>query len=68
MNAEQEPGHGAGSASRLRSPSLWLGLGALAAWIFFGFVAPVGAGGIHLLLAAGMALLMRWLVVEAGEW
>lgn len=68
MNTEQEPGHAARGASRLRSPSLWLALGAFVAWIFFGFVAPVGAGGIHLLLAMSMALLMRWLVVDAGEW
>lgn len=32
----------------------------LVAWIIFGFITPVGVGAIHLLLAAGVTLLVRW--------
>lgn len=39
--------------------TLAIALLALALWIVFGFVVPVGAGWIHLLLALGMALLIR---------
>jgi uncharacterized membrane protein len=35
---------------------------ALGLWILFGFVVPVGAGWIHLLLALGMILLIRRVV------
>ncbi len=32
----------------------------LVAWVIFGFITPVGVGAIHLLLAAGVTLLVRW--------
>lgn len=32
----------------------------LALWIVFGFVIPIGIGAVHLLLAAGTVLLVRW--------
>jgi hypothetical protein len=32
----------------------------LAAWILTTFVVPVGLGIVHLLLAAGVLLLVRW--------
>jgi len=38
---------------------LLLGLLCLAAWLMLGFVAPVGAGWVHLFLPAGVLLLMR---------
>lgn len=34
----------------------------LVLWVVFGFIVPVGAGWIHLLLALGMALLIRRVV------
>lgn len=33
---------------------------ALAAWLILTFIRPVGLGLVHLLLAAGVALLVRW--------
>ncbi len=41
---------------------LILGLLCLAAWVLLGFVAPVGAGWVHLFLPAGALLLMRRVV------
>ena len=32
----------------------------LALWVLLGFVRPVGLGVVHLLLAAGVVLLIRW--------
>ena len=32
----------------------------LAAWVVFAFILKVGPGAIHLLLAAGATLLVRW--------
>ena len=43
--------------------SLLLGLIAMAAWIVFGVFIPVGAGWIHLALAAGIVLLVRAIVL-----
>lgn len=34
----------------------------LVLWVVFGFIVPVGAGWIHLLLALGMVLLIRRVV------
>ncbi len=34
----------------------------LAAWVLLGLVIPVGAGWVHLLLAAGVILLIRGVV------
>lgn len=33
---------------------------ALAAWVVFAFILKVGPGAIHLLLAVGGTLLVRW--------
>jgi len=32
----------------------------LIAWVVFAFILKVGSGAIHLLLAAGATLLVRW--------
>ena len=48
--------------------SLVLGLLALAVWIVGAFVIPVGAGWIHLFLAAGVVLLIRRVVTGRREW
>ena len=36
----------------------------LAAWVILGLVIPVGAGWVHLLLAAGVMLLIRGVVTR----
>lgn len=36
---------------------------ALALWVTFAFVLSVGSGAIHLLLALGVTLLVRWIAV-----
>jgi hypothetical protein len=33
---------------------------ALLLWVIFGFLVPVGVGAVHLLLAVGTTLLVRW--------
>jgi hypothetical protein len=43
--------------------SLIVGIVAMVAWIILGFVVPLGAGWVHLLLAVGMMLLIRGVVV-----
>jgi len=48
--------------------SLGLGLISLAAWLVFTFIAPVGAGWIHLFLAAGVILLIRRVVTGRAAW
>ena len=40
--------------------NLVAGLVALIAWVIFAFILKVGPGAIHLLLAAGATLLVRW--------
>ena len=40
--------------------TLLLALLALGAWIILGILMPVGIGAIHLLLAVGTTLLVRW--------
>jgi hypothetical protein len=47
--------------------SLALGILSLAIWIVGVFVIPVGAGWIHLFLAAGVILLIRRVVTGRGE-
>ncbi len=37
----------------------------LAAWIVVGFVVPIGIGAVHLLLAIGSLLLVRWWALRA---
>ncbi|MBI1722521.1 MAG: hypothetical protein HYR48_01270 [Gemmatimonadetes bacterium] len=41
---------------------------ALVAWVILGFVVPVGAGWVHLLLALGMILLVRRVVTGKKAW
>ena len=48
--------------------SLALGVLSLLAWITLAFVIPVGAGWVHLFLAAGVILLIRRVVTGRGEW
>jgi hypothetical protein len=48
--------------------SLVLGLLCLAGWIVLAFVIPVGAGWVHLFLAAGVILLIRRVVTGRREW
>jgi len=35
---------------------------ALVAWLVLGFVIPLGAGWVHLLLPVGVVLAIRWVV------
>ncbi len=48
--------------------SLILGLLSLAVWLVFTFITPVGAGWIHLFLAAGLILLIRRVVAGRAAW
>lgn len=48
--------------------SLALGILCLAVWIALAFVIPVGAGWVHLFLAAGVILLIRRVVTGRREW
>ena len=48
--------------------SLVVGLLCLILWIVLGFVVPVGAGWVHLLLAAGVLLLVRRVVTGKSAW
>ena len=48
--------------------SLGLGLLSMVVWIVGAFVIPVGAGWIHLFLAAGVILLVRRVVAGRREW
>lgn len=41
---------------------------ALVAWIVLGFLVPLGAGWVHLLLAAGVMLLVRRVVTGRQAW
>ena len=36
----------------------------LVCWVLFAFVFPVGVGAIHLLLAIGTTLLVRWYALK----
>jgi hypothetical protein len=42
------------------SPTLLLAVVSLAAWALLTFATPVSSGVIHLLLALGTTLLVRW--------
>jgi hypothetical protein len=48
--------------------TLAVALAALVAWIVLGFVVPVGAGWVHLLLALGVMLLVRRVVTGKHAW
>ncbi|NNG17020.1 MAG: hypothetical protein HKM89_11110 [Gemmatimonadales bacterium] len=45
--------------------TLGVALVCLALWIVFGFVIPIGVGAVHLLLAVGTILLVRWWALRA---
>ena len=47
-----------------QSFTLLAALALLAAWIVLTFVTPLGVGAVHLLLAAGVTLLVRWLALR----
>ena len=40
--------------------TLALAVLSLVLWVVFGFVLPVGIGAVHVLLAVGTTLLVRW--------
>lgn len=40
--------------------SLAAGVASLLLWVVLAFVVPVASGVVHLLLAAGVVLLIRW--------
>lgn len=42
--------------------TLLVGLAAFALWLLFGFVVPVGAGWVHLLLPLALVLFIRRIV------
>jgi len=42
------------------APTLLVSLACLVLWAVFGFVRPIGLGIIHLLLAIGAVLWVRW--------
>ncbi|MDO8665955.1 MAG: hypothetical protein Q7J79_05040 [Gemmatimonadales bacterium] len=48
--------------------TLAVALMALVAWIVIGFLVPLGAGWVHLLLAAGVMLLVRRVVTGRRAW
>jgi len=47
------------------SPTLLLAVVSLAAWALLTFATPVSSGAIHLLLALGTTLLVRWWALRA---
>jgi len=54
---------GPSRSERLELPTLLAALIPLVIWILGAFVVPVGAGWIHLFLALGVVLFIRWVVV-----
>ena len=48
--------------------SLVAGLLLVAAWLVLAFVVPVGSGWVHLLMAAGVVLLIRRVVTGPQAW
>jgi hypothetical protein len=47
------------------SPTLLLAIVSLLAWALLTFATPVSSGAIHLLLALGTTLLVRWWALRA---
>lgn len=45
--------------------TLLAAVASLAGWVVFAFVLKVGSGAIHLLLALGATLLVRWWALRA---
>ena len=50
------------------NPSLIVGVLCLLAWIVLVFLHPVATGWVHLLLAAGVLLLIRRVVTGRAAW
>lgn len=48
--------------------SLAVGIAALLAWVVLVFVFPVASGWVHILLAAGVLLLIRRVVTGRAAW
>lgn len=44
--------------------TLIVALLSLVCWVLFAFIFPVGVGAIHLLLAVGATLLVRWYALK----
>jgi hypothetical protein len=44
--------------------TLLLAVVSLIAWVLLAFVFPVGTGAVHLLLATGTTLLVRWYALK----
>jgi hypothetical protein len=47
--------------------SLLVGTVLLAVWLVLTFVVPTGTGLVHVLLAAGVLLLVRWIALRGEE-
>jgi hypothetical protein len=45
--------------------TLLLSLASLAAWLLLAFIRPIPSGSVHLLLALGTTLLVRWWALRA---
>jgi len=58
----------AAAPPRIVNASLAAGLILLAAWVLLAFVFPVGGGWPHLLMGAGVVLLIRRVVTGPGTW
>jgi hypothetical protein len=48
------------------APSLLASIACLALWAVFVFVRPIGLGIVHVLLAIGAALWIRWWALRPG--
>ena len=53
---------------RIVNASLGGGIALLAAWVLLAFVFPVGSGWVHLLMGAGVILLIRRVVTGPRAW
>ena len=53
---------------RIVNASLAGGIVLLAAWVLLAFVVPVGGGWVHLLMGAGVILLIRRVVAGPQAW
>jgi hypothetical protein len=53
---------------RIVNASLAGGIVLLAAWVLLAFVVPVGSGWVHLLMGAGVILLIRRVVTGPQAW
>lgn len=47
--------------------TLIAGIITLAAWVVFAFILKVGSGAIHLLLAVGATLMVRWWALRVSD-